>query len=165
MVLRVPWSDDPDVWLARRLFVSMFGGGPHSRLFREVREARSLAYSASASLDRHKGLVLVRVGLDAAKAAEVVAECERQRADVAAGNFTDEELETARVQHLSAVAAVGDSVAGMVRFATEHWLSGLDRDPEQLAQRYLEITRDDVVAAAGGTWLDIEYLLAEEGSA
>ncbi|MBK8977932.1 MAG: insulinase family protein [Planctomycetes bacterium] len=160
LILRTPWTADPDVWLARRLFVAMLGGGPHSRLFREVREARSLAYYAQAALDRHKGLLTVRVGLDAASADAVVEECERQRAELAAGRFTDDELEVARAHHLSAIATVQDSVAGMTRFVAEHWTLGLDRDPEGLAERYRQIGRDDVVASMAGTWLDARYLLA-----
>src|SRR5690606_33326619 len=48
LVFRFPPEQRPEPWVARRLFAGMFGGGPHGRLFREVREKRSLAYYASA---------------------------------------------------------------------------------------------------------------------
>ena len=160
LVFRCPPPPDEDVWPARRLFVAMLGGGPQSRLFREVREKRSLAYYASADLERHKGLMTVRTGLDEANAPAAAEETLRQLALLQRGEFTDDELEAARARYLASLDAVEDSVASMCRFAHDQWLLGIDRRPEDLADRYRSIGRDEVVAAGQGIWLDTEYLLA-----
>ncbi len=160
LVLRFPAADPSDDWIARRLLIGMFGGGPHSRLFREVREKRSLAYYASASLERHKGLVTVQVGLDEVSAGAAEEEALKQLDALRAGDFTDEELDTARAHFVSAVQSVDDSIGARTEYVARQWELGIDRTPEQLVERYLKTTRADVIAAGEGMWLDYSYLLA-----
>ncbi len=164
-IWRLPPSDDPDLWLARRLFVSLLGGGPHSRLFREVREKQSLAYAVQAGLDRRSGLVTLRAGLDEQAAESVVAETLRQIDELSAGHFDDVELETARSQLLGSIDSVTDSVGGLCRYAADHWLLGVDRDPEALATAYRSLDRERVAASFEGLWLDTVYLLAPSDTA
>jgi len=76
LVMRLPQIESVESWVGRRLFFSMFGGGSHSRLFREVREKQSLAYYVSATVDRHKGLAMVQLGLDESSAAPADQETE-----------------------------------------------------------------------------------------
>lgn len=159
MVYRLPPSDDPQVWMGRALFASMLGGGPHSRLFREVREKQSLCYYCQATLERHKGLLLIRVGLDESAAEKVEAETSRQIAELAAGKFNDEELQTAKAGILSTITAMTDSVRSHMQFVEEQWVLGLDRTPQDLFQAYLAAGPEPVQAAAGDCELDFVYLL------
>jgi predicted Zn-dependent peptidase len=159
-VLRLPWTDDPIVQVGRRLFVSMLGGGPHSRLFRRLREERSLVYYASAALERHKGLLSIQAGLDESAAAPAEAETLRQVGSLRSGDFTPDELDTARAGILSALQTVDDSVATRSEFTSEQWLFGADRTPAELAELYARAGRDEVVRGADGVWFDTSYLLA-----
>jgi predicted Zn-dependent peptidase len=125
-----------------------------------VREKRSLAYYASASADRHKGLVFVNVGLDESNAAAAESEVLQQLELLRAGDFTASELDTARAQLVGAVRSIDDSVAGRCRFAVDQWVLGIDRTPADLLASYESADRDRVVRAAQGVWLDLVYLLA-----
>ena len=136
LLFRMPWATDVDTWIGRRLFASMLGGGPHSRLFRVLREERSLAYYAHAGLDRHKGLGFVQIGLDEPSAEPAEDEILRQVADLLDGGFSDEELETARAGLVSQVQAVDDSPFARCEFTSEQWLMEADRSPDQLAELY-----------------------------
>jgi predicted Zn-dependent peptidase len=160
LVFRVPWVEASGTWMARALFASMLGGGPHSRLFRVVREERSLAYYVHAVIERNKGLLQVHVGLDESAAEAVEAEVLRQIGELAAGRFTDNELDTARAGVLSALEALDDSIADRLEFTSRQWLHGQDRTPEQQMQRYAQISPRQVAAAMEGVWLDHSYLLA-----
>jgi zinc protease len=66
--------DDPD-WYAALLDLDILGsGGLASRVTREVREKRGLAYSVSASLDplEHSGIILGQAGSQNANAAQAI---------------------------------------------------------------------------------------------
>lgn len=165
LVFRVPLSEDSRLWMARRLLTNMLGGGPHSRLFREVRERQSLAYYAQCSMDRHKGLVFVQVGLDEKSAEAVEAETRKQLTELQSGRFTGEELETARAILLSGLATIDDSITSRMNFVEEQWVLGLDRTPEEIARNYAEITADEVAGSLDGIWLDYSYLLAPRNGA
>lgn len=160
LVFRAPWTEMQTTWMARALFANMLGGGPHSRLFREVREKRSLAYYAHAQLDRYKGLLLVQIGLDEAAADDVQSEVLAQLEQLRRGAFEAQELETARAGLLSALAAVDDSIAGRVEFTARQWFRGQSRDPDGVAAELARLRGGDVVAAAEDLWFDHAYLLA-----
>lgn len=165
LLLRCPVPATVAELCALQVAVNLWGGGPHSRLFREVREKRSLAYYASASADVHKGLVLVQIGLDAAAAGQARDEAMRQLAAVAAGEFTDQELATAIATIVGPLASVDDTLAGRMQFCAEGWLRGFDQTPEQRIASYRAVTREAVAAQAGALWLDHDYLLCPPGGA
>lgn len=153
---------DPDGWIARNLLVGMLGGSPSSRLFREVRERRSLAYYASASMDRYKGLVQIQVGLDRAAAPAVREQIVRQVDELRAGRFDDGELETARAQLVEGVLGVDDAAASRCRFTLGQWALGIDRSPQEAVDACVRVGRDAIVAAAESLWFDFDHLLAGE---
>jgi predicted Zn-dependent peptidase len=160
LVHRVPWTRDEDAWLARTLAANLLGGGPHSRLFREVREKRSLAYYAHAQLDPSKGLMLTQIGLDEAAAEEAEAQVTQQLVALARGDFTDAELATARAGVLSALQQVDDGIGVRIDFTLRRLAAGTDRTPQSLAARFAAVTREAVAAAAAEYWPDHSYLLA-----
>ncbi|MEM7202567.1 MAG: insulinase family protein [Planctomycetota bacterium] len=164
LVFRLPTDVDASTWAKRGLFCSMLGGGPHSRLFREVREKLSLAYYAHATLDRHKGLLTIHIGLDEGAAERVEEEVRRQVAQLAAGEFTDEEFATARLGILSALQAVDDSIGDRSEFTARQWVLGHDRTPSQHAELYASLERTTIADGAAGLWLDYSYLLAPQTS-
>jgi predicted Zn-dependent peptidase len=144
---------------ALQVCLGLWGGGPHSRLFREVRERRSLCYYAGASGDAQKGLVLVQVGCDRGAVDAVVAEVQAQLALLGAGEFTDEELATAVAVITGPLLGIDDSLAGRMHFVAEQWLLGIDQDPDARRHSIGAVTREAVAAAAASLWLDHEYAL------
>lgn len=160
LIARFPPSDDPSLWIGRRLLMGMLGGGPQSRLFQEVREKRSLAYQVGASAERHKGLIVVQAGCDEDKAEAIVEETAAQLGQLGRGAFEERELDTARAQLLHALDTVSDATSTRCAFVAENWMLGQDRTPEQLREAYRLADRDLVVRAAQGIWLDLVYLLA-----
>lgn len=147
-------------WPARRLFANLLGGGPHARLFKEVRERRSLAYSIAAGVDQHKGLLTVAAGLDEAAAATVEELVQREIEALQAGRFSAQELQTAKAGILSGLTSVDDSIAARTAFTFERWVEGVDREPSQQAAVYAGLDAASVAAAGAGLWLDHVYLLA-----
>lgn len=102
-----------------RLFNALWGGTPHSLLFRHVRERLSLCYYCAASYDRLKGVVLVDSGVQADKAEEARREILRQLEAVRQGNFTDEDLEAARRSLTNQIDSVGD-----LQSTLDNWYMG-----------------------------------------
>ncbi|MGE0144895.1 MAG: M16 family metallopeptidase [Planctomycetota bacterium] len=164
VLARFPRADLPELWVGRRLFLAMLGGGPQSRLFKEVREKRSLAYYASAGAERHKGLIVVQVGCDEAKLGAVEEEIERQFGQLARGEFDDRELEVARAQILHGLDTIEDSPATRCSFVAEQWALGVDWTVERLRAAYRAADRELVVNAAAGIWHDYTFVLAPTGS-
>ena len=71
----------------------LLGGFAHSKLFVNVREKESLAYTISSHFDIFSGLMRIYAGIDRANRTKTIALINRQILDLKRGHFTDEELE------------------------------------------------------------------------
>ena len=148
---------------AMRVYAGILGGFPHSKLFRNVRERASLAYSASADWDGHKGILMVHAGIERDAYGQAVEIIQRQVDDMAAGRIDDDELECTRRGLENHMREAADSTYGLLNSALG--LALVD-DLRPLGERLAEIaavTRQDVEAAAQSVRLDTIYFLSPEG--
>lgn len=150
------WSED---YPALLLASAIFGGTTTSRLFLHVREKLSLCYYASSQLEKLKGVMLVSSGVEFDKVGEARAEILSQLEACRKGAFEDWELEGARRSVVSALHSAMDAQARLEDFWLGQAVAGLTEDPEALARRVEEVTREQVVAAFSSLQLDTIYFL------
>lgn len=150
---------------AMRMAAAILGGFPHSKLFRNVRERASLAYSAGCDWDGHKGILLIQAGIEPAAYDRAVAIIAQQVEDMAAGRIDDDELEFSRRGLANHLRESADSTYGLLNSALG--LAMVD-DLRPLDERLAEIAavaRADVVAAAQRMHVDTIYFLSDRGEA
>ncbi len=114
--------DDPDRYVLQVL-TSLLGRGMSSRLFKEVRERRGLAYSVSSSVSRHKdtGVFAVAAGVSPEKLTEATTVILKELARVTQEAVPEDELTKAR-----------DYTAGSFRLSLETPMALAQRAGEQL---------------------------------
>ena len=164
LVLRTPIPESPRAQAALQAAMSLWGGGPHSRLFTEVREKRSLCYYASAGGDSDKGLVLMQSGCDASAVDAVGRESMAQLREIAAGKFSDVELATAVASCQGPLRSIDDSPAARLSFTADQFLRGFDETPDQRIHNLGALSRDEIASVAASIWLDVDYALLPEGA-
>ena len=71
----------------------LLGGYAHSKLFVEVREKASLAYTVSSTMDIFSGMLRVYAGIDRKNRNKAMTLINRQVADLKRGKFSEEELQ------------------------------------------------------------------------
>jgi len=150
------------------VMADLFGGGPYSKLFLNVREKMSLCYAVGAQFVRYKGLIVVRSGIDTEKAAEAQAAILDQLQLMRAGDFTGEELATSVRSLCDSIRTVADTPETLANWYSTGLVRGEHLSPEETCERISLVTREEVVAAAQGVTLDTIYLLAakeKEGEA
>ena len=153
--------EDPD-FAALYVFNDLFGGSPSSKLFLNVREKLSLCYYASSIIDIRKGLLLVSSGiqlsnLDAAKA-EIFAQLDA----VCRGDFSEDDLRTAKAGVISDLRSIPDSQGALESFYLSQAVVGADYSPTDLAELVNEVTAEQVTAIAKSVECDQIYLLKQE---
>ena len=162
MGFRVGIADPDEACMAARLMNALFGGTPHSMLFRSVREKLSLCYYCASSYDYIKGVMLVDSGVEAAKADEAQAEILRQLDLLRQGAFTDEDLEAARRSVLNQFQEVDDLQSSRMGWYLRQSVSTRFTSPEESAAALAAVTRDEVCAAARQVHPICVYLLQSE---
>lgn len=133
---------------ALRVYAGVLGGGFHSRLFQTVREKHSLAYFASSSLDRLRGVLYTSCGIDAAVREKVTALVEGEIASLRAAPVRADELEQTKNLIISGSRSMLDSPGGMVETLEANLATGRMRSLEQVCSAVAQVTAADVMAVA-----------------
>lgn len=153
-----------DNFYAERVMVDVFGGGPYSRLFTQVREKLSLCYYCSARLNRQKGIVVVQSGIESENKQAALREILRQLSVMQNGEFTDDALQASK----AAIADLFRSVDDMPETAVTYYAQFIDTPlctPAEFIRGIESVTREDVVAAAKRMSLDTVYFLCSKEEA
>ncbi len=139
---------DPDFYGA--MFVNdIFGGSAASKLFRNVREAQSLCYSCSSSYESAKGSIFVRSGIANENKDRVISEILSQFEDIKKGNISDYELECSKRSLVNYYRQAEDSPYSLESFYRSRLMLGSDITLAETVNRIEQVTREDIVRAAG----------------
>ena len=138
----------------------LLGGFAHSKLFVNVREKESLAYTISSSFDIFSGLMRIYAGIDRANRTKTIALINRQILDLKRGHFTDEELEQTKNMLKNSILLAQDrqntlieraymsSVLGKKFLSLEAWLKALEN-----------VSKSDLIEAAQQLKLQAIYFM------
>ena len=154
--------DDPNP-AALHVMNAIFGGCVTSKLFMNVREKLSLCYYASSMMVLSKGIMIVSSGIDFDKYDAALNEILSQLKAVQAGDFTDEELQTARRSVAAELRTYMDSEADLEHYWLTRNLQGDRTDPMELSEQVNAVTREDVIQAASTIVCDAVYFLKGDG--
>ncbi len=160
-------TDENDPLLpAMRLMNAMLGGTVTSKLFVHVREEKSLCYYCASRYDRIKSLLLIDSGVQQQNLDIAYDAIMEQIGAMKAGDFTEEELEQARLAMINSYRSVLDSPGAMESWYLGQLLSGRMFTPLQEIENISSVTREQIIEAANRLQPDTVYRLeCEDGAA
>jgi Zn-dependent peptidase, putative len=138
----------------------LLGGFAHSKLFVNVREKESLAYTISSNFDIFSGLMRIYAGIDRANRTKTIALINRQILDLKRGHFADEELEQTKNMLKNSILLAQDrqntlieraymsSVLGKKFLSLEAWMKALEN-----------VSKADLIEAAQQLKLQAIYFM------
>ena len=142
------------------LFNIIFGNSPESRLFKEVREEKSLAYSITSAYRRLDNFYYVSAGISYNNYEKVLSIIKKCLADIQNNGITDEELDKAKVLYLSILNDAMESPSSIVDLYFTELYFGNDSFEKQLKMSQ-SITKEDIIRVANLLKIDTIYLLKE----
>ena len=153
--------EEPDL-AALRVFNAVYGGTATSKLFREIREARSLCYYASSGIDDVKGLLYVHSGIDKANYDAAVEGIMDELGKIGRGEISPDELAAAQRYCAQALRLVPDDPVELMMHYLKMNIIGADISPDELAAACEGVTAGEVAEIARGTECDAIYFLSGE---
>ena len=144
---------------AAALFNEIWGGASVSKLFMNVREKKSLCYYCYSSYHSATGTVNVGCGIKPENRDVALAEIAHQLDEMKNGNFTDEEIQTAKRTVISGYKQISDSCAGIESFSLRRLIAGVDHSESDCIELISSVTREDILAIAQRVKLDTVYFL------
>lgn len=153
---------DDDSTLDVMLMCDIFGGGPYSRLFTNVREKMSLCYYCSAQSVRNKGYITVDCGVEQENAQKAQAAILEQLSIMKEGKFTDFEFESSLKSIKDSLKTYKDSQSGLDVWYTVKAINGNVYSPDEIIEKLNSVSKTSVVKAAESCSLNTVYLLLGE---
>lgn len=150
---------DEESAAALTVMCDIFGGGPYSRLFTNVREKYSLCYYCASSSVKAKGLITVDSGVEKENATKAEKEILNQLDIMKQNLFTDEEFESSIKSITDSFKSYNDSQGLLDAWYSLKIVKDKLLSPEEAADIISNVTRNDVVYAARGVKLHTVYKL------
>lgn len=140
-----PYAEDYE---ALQVFNGLFGGFPHSKLFMEIREKHSLAYSIFSQFDSYRQVLYIQAGIDSAQAARVESLVGQQLDAVKQGDFTEKQFQQTQTMLIQMIKQLSDYPATMLGRYYESLLTGADLSLDQWTARIEAVTPAQVKRVA-----------------
>ena len=141
----------------------LFGGGPYSRLFDNVREKMSLCYYCAARANRGKGYMTVDSGVEFDNMDKTHNEILNQLDIVCKGEFDDEALAASKRALCDTFRGAEDSQPLIDRWHADRLFVTDAPSPDEVATLINSVTKEDVIETAKTFKLDTVYrLLGQE---
>lgn len=138
---------------------NIFGGGPNSKLFKNVREKESLAYYISSTIYKYESIMVVDGGIEFHNFEKTIDIVKEQLEDMKQGLFTDEDIEISKKSLKSSMQSIKDSIFLISEFFFSQQLSGDNRNLEKILMDIDNVERKEIVEAVSKVNLDTIYFM------
>ena len=141
------------------IYNSLLGGSANSKLFQNVREKASLAYTASSSYFRLKNNIFINCGIDIPNYEKTVEIIKQQIEDMKNGKFTDEEIENAKKGIIASIKGIDDEQDTEITYFFGQELSGENMSLEEYMNSIRNVSREGIQDIANKITINTIYFL------
>ncbi|WAW15594.1 EF-P 5-aminopentanol modification-associated protein YfmF [Peptostreptococcus equinus] len=138
---------------------SILGGGPHSKLFNNVREKESMCYYASTSLEKCKGILLINSGIEIDSYDRALELIRKEVDDLKTGNISEIEIDNAKSSIINALKSSYDSVSGESEFVFNQYISGTNLSLDEILGFIESVDKESIVDSVKKLEEDTVYFL------
>ena len=150
---------DKDARYKIMLYNILLGGSANSKLFQNVREKASLAYTASSSYYRFKNNIFINCGIDIPNYQKALEIIKKQIEDMKNGDFTDEEIENAKNGIIASIKTIDDEQDTEITYYFGQELSGTKTSLEEYIENIQKVNKADVLEVAKQISINTIYFL------
>ena len=150
---------DKDARYKIMIYNSLLGGSANSKLFQNVREKASLAYTASSSYYRFKNNIFINCGIDIPNYQKALEIIKKQIEDMKNGDFTDEEIENAKNGIIASIKTIDDEQDTEITYYFGQELSETKTSLEEYIKNIQKVNKADVLEVAKQISINTIYFL------
>lgn len=144
---------------ATSVYNIILGGSANSKLFQNVREKESLAYTASSNYIRVKDLILIKAGIEIENYNKAVSLIKEQLEQIKKEEFLDEEVENAKKLIISTVESIPDSQDSEITYYFSQELASGNISIDEYINNIRKVSKKDVVLIANEIAINTIYFL------
>lgn len=141
------------------IYNMVLGGGANSKLFKNVREKASLAYTVASRYLKQKNAIIIRAGIELSNYDKTIEIIKKQLDDMKNGNITDDEFRSAKQLMLSTIKLIPEIQEDMVWFTFMQCITNENLTVEQYYKKIEQVTKEQVIEEAKNVSIDTIYFL------
>lgn len=141
------------------IYNGILGGTANSKLFQNVREKASLAYTASSNYIRQKANIFVRCGIEIKNYEKALKIIKEQIEDMKNGNYADEEIQNTKQNIISTIEGIPDEQDTQITYYFGQELTGTENSIEEYIKNIKSVTKQQIVDLANTVKINTIYFL------
>ncbi|MDD2489859.1 MAG: insulinase family protein [Bacilli bacterium] len=140
------------------IFSNIFGGAGYSKLFRSVREQKSLAYYINSQYIYADQILITSSGINQESFDKTLQQVRKELQNMLKGNITKEEVENAKNEYINVHQLIEDHPRALINTYLTMELLELDNIKTRI-KKIKEVTIDDLKKVSKKIKMDTVYLL------
>lgn len=144
------------------MYNAILGGGANSKLFQNVREKASLAYSAGSSYIRRINSIFIKTGIKNENYEKTLEIIKKQLQDMKQGNITDKEFRDAKQLIISSLKLIPEQQEDLIAFTYDQKIFGENQSIDEYISNISKVTKKNVIEIAQKIDIDTIYFLYGE---
>lgn len=161
--LDVNYNND-DYKYVSLVYNAILGESANSKLFQNVREKAGLCYTARSSFIKQKKNIFIRCGIEIPNYEKAVELIKVQLEDMKNGNFTEEDIENAKIFLISGIKSIeAEQDSGIVYYIGQE-LSGTSEELEEYIEKIKKVDKKSILNLANKVDINTIYFLESKNS-
>ncbi len=143
------------------VYNAILGGGANSKLFQNVREKNSLAYTANSGYIRVKNAIFIRCGIEIDNYQKALDTIKEQLEDMKNGNFTDEDIKNSKELILASIEGITEEQDTEITYYYGQELADRFVSVEEYAEKIKDVTKEQIIDLAKTVTINTIYFLRD----
>lgn len=138
---------------------TILGGGANSKMFQNVREKASLAYTVGSNYLKRKQNILIRAGIEIENYKKALNIINEQIEDMKNGNFTDEDIQNAKNLIIATIENISEEQDTEISYYFGQELAHSNISVEEYKKKVENVTKEQIVEVANSVTTNTVYFL------
>ncbi len=143
------------------VYNAILGGGANSKLFQNVREKQSLAYTAGSTYRRQKNVIFIRCGIEIKNYEKALNTIKEQLEDISIGKFSEEDINNAKQLISESIRSITSEQDTEITYYYGQELSDTFISIDDYIKKINNVTREDIEEVAKNISINTIYFLRD----
>lgn len=154
-------DDKENVKFVVSVYNAILGGGANSKLFQNVREKESLAYTAGSTYRRQKNTIFIRCGIEIDNYEKALNTIRKQLEDIKNGEISDEDLTNAKQLIVESMRSISSEQDTEITYNYGQELSDVYVSIDDYIDKINFVSKKDILELSKDVHIDTIYFLRD----
>lgn len=141
------------------VYNAILGGGANSKLFQNVREKASLAYTAGSRYIKSKNNIFIRCGIEIKNYEKTIEIIKEQLEDMKKGKFSEDDIKNAKELLIASFISIQDEQPREISYYMSQQLSKDISDIETACKKIESVNKQQIIEAAENIMINTIFFL------